>query len=287
MRNKKGFSIIEIVVVLMILAILAAIAWPTLASYYSDSSEEIYLAEGEKILTAAQVEAKKLCTKVEGSIKLDDVALKDNDDNILKRTTLSGEIVSIYPNDSRDDVGFFCYKVEDGTCYVIYENGELYIAKEEVYYMDNISDRVRRGFLVFFDVMWKDYFSSRAAGVAMDSNGPNFGVKYEKLLLDELNIDIKLCSFRIYMNEKGTKADGSEATFTLTVSSKRITNEMAETKEKFDITRYIFDKGIREGNYTKYTGTGTASLKAENDTQEVNQTYAVIQVDNNSLVQVK
>lgn len=130
MKGKRGFSLIEIVVVLMIFAILAALAWPALTNYYRDSNEEIYLAEGDKVLTAAQVEAKKLCSEVNGATKLDDIALKDSDGKILKRTALKGELVSIYPNDTRDDVGFFCYKVEDGSCYVIYENGKLYISKD-------------------------------------------------------------------------------------------------------------------------------------------------------------
>ena len=172
MKGKRGFSLIEIVVVLMIFAILAALAWPALTNYYRDSNEEIYLAEGDKVLTAAQVEAKKLCSEVNGATKLDDIALKDSDGKILKRTALKGELVSIYPNDTRDDVGFFCYKVEDGSCYVIYENGKLYISKDEVYYMDNIADRVRRGFLILFGDMWEEYFS-KSGKVVMDSNGPN------------------------------------------------------------------------------------------------------------------
>ena len=36
MKGKRGFSLIEIVVVLMIFAILAALAWPALANYYRD-----------------------------------------------------------------------------------------------------------------------------------------------------------------------------------------------------------------------------------------------------------
>lgn len=198
---------------------------------------------------------------------------------------MKGELVSIYPNDTRDDVGFFCYKVEDGSCYVIYENGKLYISKDEVYYMDNIADRVRRGFLILFGDMWEEYFS-KSGKVVMDSNGPNFGIKYEAKL-KEMGIDISLCSFRIYVNDHGKNGDGSDATFTLTVSSKRITNEMAETKEEFQITRYIFTGGIKEGNYSKYTGTAKAVLKSENDTSGIRHTYAVIEANANSLKPVK
>ena len=132
MKGKRGFSLIEIVVVLMIFAILAALAWPALTNYYRDSNEEIYLAEGDKVLTAAQVEAKKLCSEVNGATKLDDIALKDSDGKILKRTALKGELVSIYPNDTRDDVGFFCYKVEDGSCYVMKMVNCIYLKTKSI-----------------------------------------------------------------------------------------------------------------------------------------------------------
>ena len=89
------------------------------------------------------------------------------------------------------------------------------------------------------------------------------------------------------MNDHGKNGDGSDATFTLTVSSKRITNEMAETKEEFQITRYIFTGGIKEGNYSKYTGTAKAVLKSENDTSGIRHTYAVIEANANSLKPVK
>ena len=102
-----------------------------------------------------------------------------------------------------------------------------------------------------------------------------------------MGIDISLCSFRIYVNDHGKNGDGSDATFTLTVSSKRITNEMAETKEEFQITRYIFTGGIKEGNYSKYTGTAKAVLKSENDTSGIRHTYAVIEANANSLKPVK
>ena len=114
------------------------------------------------------------------------------------------------------------------------------------------------------------------------------GYVNEKLVeLKEMGIDISLCSFRIYVNDHGKNGDGSDATFTLTVSSKRITNEMAETKEEFQITRYIFTGGIKEGNYSKYTGTAKAVLKSENDTSGIRHTYAVIEANANSLKPVK
>lgn len=130
MKNNKGFSMIEIVVVLLILAILAAITWPSLSSYYRDSQDEIYLAEGEKVLTSVQVEVKKLLSK-NGS--LNDAMLAQRKVSILKRAGVSGDLIHIYTENN--DLSFFCYWVEDKKCYVIYDfklEEPLYISKEEI-----------------------------------------------------------------------------------------------------------------------------------------------------------
>ena len=54
-RNKKGFTLVEIIVVLVILAILAAIAIPTVLGYVDDAKEARELAKLRESLIAAQV----------------------------------------------------------------------------------------------------------------------------------------------------------------------------------------------------------------------------------------
>ena len=43
--NKKGFTLIEIIVVLVILAILAAIAVPSVLGYVEEAKKEKYIAK--------------------------------------------------------------------------------------------------------------------------------------------------------------------------------------------------------------------------------------------------
>lgn len=249
MKNKKGFSIIEIIVVLMILAILAALAWPTLVTYYSDSSEEIYLAEGEKILTAAQVEAKKYISKHNS---LSEFTLNDLKESILKRTALSGEIISIYANDDHKDVGFFSYKVEDGSCYVIYENQKLYISKTSIEYMDSLSARVRNGVFSIYDTIFKEYFSTRT-NANMDSTGPNFGIKYASILKD-MGIDVDSCYFRIYHNS-ATK------NYTLTISNVPLTTDMEG--RTVNVVQYKFIEGFEVAKVDQYEGTAVVKVREE------------------------
>lgn len=54
MKNKKGFTLIEIIVVLIIIAILAAIAVPAMMKYINDAKEKQIIAEMRTVYIAAQ-----------------------------------------------------------------------------------------------------------------------------------------------------------------------------------------------------------------------------------------
>lgn len=55
-NNKKGFTLIEIIVVLVILGILAAIAVPAVMGYIDDAKESKYIAEARSIYLVVQTE---------------------------------------------------------------------------------------------------------------------------------------------------------------------------------------------------------------------------------------
>lgn len=57
--NKKGFTLVEIIVVLVILAILAAIAVPAVLGYVNDAKESKYIAEARSIYIVVQTEEAK------------------------------------------------------------------------------------------------------------------------------------------------------------------------------------------------------------------------------------
>lgn len=54
-KNKKGFTLVELIVVLVILAILIALLVPTLTGYIDKANEKKVLAEAKLALNAAQV----------------------------------------------------------------------------------------------------------------------------------------------------------------------------------------------------------------------------------------
>ena len=57
--NKKGFTLVEIIVVLVILAILAAIAVPSVIGYVDEAKESRYIQEARSIYTVIQTEDAK------------------------------------------------------------------------------------------------------------------------------------------------------------------------------------------------------------------------------------
>lgn len=58
-QNKKGFTLVEIIVVLVILAILAAIAVPAVLGYVEDAKKAQYISEARSIFTVVKTEEAK------------------------------------------------------------------------------------------------------------------------------------------------------------------------------------------------------------------------------------
>ena len=57
MKNKKGFTLVELIVVLVILAILAALLVPALTGYIDKANKQKVTAECRMVVMAAQTEA--------------------------------------------------------------------------------------------------------------------------------------------------------------------------------------------------------------------------------------
>ena len=88
--NKKGFTLVEIIVVLVILAILAAIAVPSVLGYVNEAKNEKYIQEARSIYTVIQTETAKyealddtadhyadIADKAEEMTKLTNITIKD------------------------------------------------------------------------------------------------------------------------------------------------------------------------------------------------------------------
>ncbi len=93
--NKKGFTLVEIIVVLVILAILAAIAVPAVLGYVNDAKESKYIQEARSIYIVVQTEEARYRA-----------------DNDLKKTdSLVGKKITYTNKDGQEvkDADFYSY----------------------------------------------------------------------------------------------------------------------------------------------------------------------------------
>lgn len=58
-RNKKGFTLVEVIVVLVIIAILAAISIPSLTGYIDEAKDKQLISKAKNFYVAAQAVASK------------------------------------------------------------------------------------------------------------------------------------------------------------------------------------------------------------------------------------
>lgn len=75
LRNKKGFTLIEIIVVIVILAVLMAVAVPSVMSYMNEGNKAKYESVARSVLITAQTEYAKAIA--DGSDKADAVTVDD------------------------------------------------------------------------------------------------------------------------------------------------------------------------------------------------------------------
>ena len=66
LKNKKGFTLVELIVVLVILAILAALLVPSLTGYIDKANYEKVIASTRQVVMAAQTDTSEAYATIEG-----------------------------------------------------------------------------------------------------------------------------------------------------------------------------------------------------------------------------
>ena len=107
--NKKGFTLVEIIVVLVILAILAAIAVPSVLGYVEEAKKEKYIAEAKAIYTVIQVEEARLENEIDYTDKGDSY---HNMEDMYKKVGIKS-MDWIYSNESKDGYVYLLHWTSD------------------------------------------------------------------------------------------------------------------------------------------------------------------------------
>jgi len=118
--NKKGFTLVEIIVVLVIIAILAAAAIPTMLGFVNDARDKALTAEARAVYVAAQyIATEAYATK--GTMPTDLTAQV----NKLAGTEVTN-VVAVAPDGKVTSVTF---NVADGRLVTITAGGGVTISK--------------------------------------------------------------------------------------------------------------------------------------------------------------
>lgn len=88
-NNKKGFTLVELIVVLVILAILAALLIPSLTGYIKKAKEKQIIAETRQVVMAAQTLADEAYAK---GTSIDAAWVTTNSTAILNLAEVKGSI---------------------------------------------------------------------------------------------------------------------------------------------------------------------------------------------------
>lgn len=126
LKDKKGFTLVELIVVLVILAILAALLIPALTGYIDKANKEKVIVEARMAVMAAQTEASSLYGKAGAGNDLSAMKAADLDVaateaiKLAEMTSTDVGAVATLENDGKVEKVIYTNKLYS----VTYENGD-------------------------------------------------------------------------------------------------------------------------------------------------------------------
>lgn len=105
LKDKKGFTLVELIVVLVILAILAALLVPALTGYIDKANKEKVVSETRMLVMAAQTEGSEAYSAVTAGGKTPTGAeiekkVAEKGDELLKLAEVNGYFTILYNDDA-------------------------------------------------------------------------------------------------------------------------------------------------------------------------------------------
>lgn len=149
LKDKKGFTLVELIVVLVILAILAALLVPALTGYIDKANKEKVVSETRMVVMAAQTEASSLYGKAGAGNDLSKVSadtLNDAAKEAISLAELSNNAVGAYASlkaNGEVDAVYYIDATYMGVYankeYTVYKKSEIKTGSTEADMLDNVT----------------------------------------------------------------------------------------------------------------------------------------------------
>lgn len=103
-KNKKGFTLVEIIVVIVILAVLMAVAVPSVMKYVNEADNAKLMAEARAVMTTSQAEVLKQVVSSDGLTAEELGHLKDETqtNSIAKIAGVDCDVTQLYKSVDMD-----------------------------------------------------------------------------------------------------------------------------------------------------------------------------------------
>lgn len=133
-RNKRGFTLVEVVIVLVILAILAAVLIPSLSGYIDKANKSKYVLAAKNCMKAMQVELSEMYAERGKLADLPNVAgsVAQNNDVSLIRTDFASEVLKT----ADDDPYMLIFGLGDYDKYIDTDPAKVYTVYFVAYWPD-------------------------------------------------------------------------------------------------------------------------------------------------------
>lgn len=244
--DQKGFTLIEMIVVIVIIAILAAIGVPAIMKYIDDARDTRLIAQAHSVLTASKAMGAELSAKDQLATLAQDQVLWDE---IIENADVDGTLVDLSLNTQKSASGDFVWFTSNTYVYYHDEDQSFEILDE----WDTTSSLIERvhNTLTNNEAIAKqisDYFQ-KVSGNSLDSEGINHAPELLEALRQE-GFDTSRFSFRIYQQP---------SIHTITISDQKITTDSVGAS--INVTQFDYGKQAFTGAYVKKTGSAIVSVK--------------------------
>lgn len=121
-KNKKGFTLVEVIVVIAIIAILAAVTIPTLIGFVNKAEEAEVLSDARAVLIAVQAEAMSSGEEFTGAVTEDKATAINNwiDEDLVDDTNTTA---------TTSDYKVTALTYDNGEYTATYDGSEFTVAK--------------------------------------------------------------------------------------------------------------------------------------------------------------